>query len=79
MHYLLGFPYSPDGSDPLQQPSSAVALSGIYEVKHQDGRTTLAVFLRGQQFPSCPCCADAVRYRLEHSAPYILDDDDFRT
>ena len=79
MHHWLGFPYSADGSDPLHEPSSQVALSGIYEVRHQDGRTTVAVFLRGQQFPPCPCCAAAVRYRLEHSAPYILDDEDFGT
>ena len=56
-----------------------MALSGIYEVMHDDGSTTMAVFLRGQQFPSCPCCAEAVRYRLEYSAPYIFDDEDFRT
>lgn len=79
MHHWLGFPFSADGSDPLQQPSSPVALSGIYEVMHDDGSTTMAVFLRGQQFPSCPCCAQAVRYRLEYSAPYIFDDEDFRT
>jgi hypothetical protein len=79
MHPWLGFSFSADGNDFLQEPSSPMALSGIYEVRHQNGRATLAVFLRGQQFPTCPCCAEAVRYRLDYSAPYIFDDEDFAT
>jgi hypothetical protein len=77
MQQILGFPSPDDGADSVQEPSSTVALSGIYEVRHENGTTTRAVFLRGQKFPTCQCCAEAVRYYLEHSAPYIFDDEDF--
>src|SRR5262245_3066005 len=59
-------------------PGSFAPASGIYELRHGDFRTEERVFLRGDLLPACDCCADKIRYKLLHPAPYVFHDKDFQ-
>lgn len=60
-------------------PGDVVRETGIYEVIHSGDHRAAhdAVMLSGDVFPPCETCADAVRFRLVRTAPYIFRDQDF--
>ncbi len=46
--------------------------SGIYKVVHQSHRLPHEVTLiKGQAFPRCSMCRDAVNFEVVHLAPYL--------
>ncbi len=62
------------------RPGDQVPESGIFRAVHsQCGQPALEVVLiAGTQFPPCPRCNGSLRYWTVCTAPYLLDDDDFR-
>ena len=61
------------------RPGDVVRETGIYEVVHDGAHRQAhdAVMLSGDVFPPCETCAEAVRFRLVRTAPYIFRDQDF--
>jgi len=56
-----------------------VGESGIYRVHHAPHRLSHAVtLLKGNLFPICAGCADAVHFELLRAAPAAVDDATFR-
>jgi CheY-like chemotaxis protein len=59
-------------------PGSFAPASGMYQLRHGDGRTEERIYLRGDLLAECECCGDKVRFKLLHPAPYVFEDQDFR-
>lgn len=64
-------------ADAFFRAGDIVERSGLYRVLHGDERSETLVLVQGQQFSSCACCRDGVRYQLLRAAPYIFEDEDF--
>ena len=58
-------------------PGEPVALSGIYEICHNDEPRETTLLFRGACFPICALCGGNVRYKLVRTAPHISEDPDF--
>lgn len=59
------------------RPGETAPAAGIYEVVHAGHRMPhLAILLRGETFPSCRTCKDAVRFRLARPADHVSGDKD---
>ncbi len=59
------------------KPGQMVPISGIYNVVHVDHRADHEVLaIRGDEFPSCRICKDAVRFCVTHTIPHITHDFD---
>lgn len=57
------------------QPGTAI---GIYHVTHAEHRAPhKAIVLRGEVFPPCRTCKDAVTFTVAHQASHITHDFDF--
>jgi hypothetical protein len=56
-----------------------VPTTGIYLAVHGDGHSGSrdGVLVGNENFPACEICGKEVRYKLERSAPYIIEDPDF--
>lgn len=62
------------------RPGEAAPEGGIYEVVHASHRPAhTAILLRGEIFPSCRTCKDAVRFRLSRRADHASGDADLRS
>jgi hypothetical protein len=54
-----------------------VPISGLYTVVHQNHRSDHEVLaIRGDEFPSCRVCKEAVRFCVVEVIPYIIHDFD---
>lgn len=55
--------------------------SGIYETVHENAHRGVheVVMIKGDLFPPCDTCAERVRFKLIRSAPYIFNDEDFKS
>jgi len=61
------------------QPGDEVPESGVYSVRHHLHRENhSATVFKGERFPACARCGNAVRFVLVRRAARILDDVDFR-
>jgi hypothetical protein len=61
------------------QPGDEVPESGVYTVRHYLHRENhLATIFKGERFPACAHCGNAVRFVLARRATRILEDVDFR-
>jgi hypothetical protein len=58
-------------------PGQMVPISGLYTVIHQGHRAQHEVLaVRGDEFPGCRVCKDAVRFYVSQVVPYITHDFD---
>ncbi len=64
----------------VYRPGETVPESGIYLVHHSGNHRQEheLVLLKERAFPACEICDCAVRFELIQTAPYVLDDEDFR-
>lgn len=59
------------------KPGQTVPISGLYTVVHQDHRAQHEVLaIRGDEFPGCRVCKDAVRFYVSQVVPHITHDFD---
>jgi hypothetical protein len=65
-------------SGKLYRPAERVPDTGIYELLHESGSSGTIVLVRDREFPACPDCGSAVRFRLIQAAPHISEDEDFQ-
>ncbi len=60
------------------QPGDEVPESGVYSVRHHLHRENhIATIFKGERFPACARCGNAVRFVLTRRASRILEDADF--
>jgi len=61
------------------QPDEVVPESGVYTVLHHEHRHQHpATIFKGDHFPHCARCGNAVRFVLARSAGLISEDADFK-
>ena len=61
------------------QPGDEVPESGVYTVRHHLHRQNhSATVFKGERFPACAHCGNAVRFVLARRAARIREDADFR-
>lgn len=66
-------------AEEVYQPGDEVPESGVYSVRHFLHRENhSATIFKGERFPSCAQCGNAVRFALARRAARILEDADFR-
>lgn len=65
-------------AEKLFQPGDIVPESGVYSVVHDQHRERHpATIFKGDRFPPCTRCGNAVRFVLLRQAAVISDDVDF--
>jgi hypothetical protein len=56
-----------------------VLMSGLYQLEHAAGHVPAeSVFIKGELFPECSRCAEAIHFKLLMGAPSLEQDPDFR-
>jgi hypothetical protein len=62
------------------KPGKQVPETGIYVALHANRHCSLTelVLKNNDKFPWCESCGDRVQFRLVRSAPYIIEDVDFK-
>jgi hypothetical protein len=69
---------SPATGRRLYRPGEHAPVTGIYRVTHAEHRAPhRAIVLRGEVFPLCRTCKDAVTFTVAHQASHITHDFDF--
>jgi hypothetical protein len=61
------------------KPGERVPETGVYSVRHHLHRENhAATIFKGENFPACAQCGNAVRFVLVRRAARIVEDADFR-